>query len=507
MTIQGGALSVEVLQWSTVELVSNTSHWYINCCEIGMDNHGRGFITWVDPGRSQAMVARGFAGRAWEIHQLNSNPPRIPAMAVNGHGNAIVSWMEAGVDGYAYATYDPGSGWSTAGAIDIPTAAHHYGPWVAIAEDGRGAVVWSQNTTANTDQPWVDHPDAISAALYDPRSGFAPGEMISGGSAERVRSLLFTYTKGGDLIVVWTSEGGSVPSGVRSMFHVPATGWVDGGEIQESGPLGRLPRALAARGTDGAQLLLYQDRENVTDLPVSDYQPGEGWLEPARVASGNRSSFREYGPLVHSTSGDRAMIVWRDVAGNSSESTLWYAVYEPVSGWRTPAMVAQSSQLYPLALASDGSDGFFLLTDNRYDGDATSYGTHGSYFTLEGGWSALATLASSPNLRNYALIHDSAIVSDSRGNMLGVTGPGYDYGPNRGIRASWLIVDSSEFVDDTPVAAWPDPLLAVVGLGVAATAAPLVVRRFRRRRQFELWRRGEPREADSEGRQPPMRRT
>lgn len=499
-------LGSDAPQWSAQELVSTSSQWYINCCDVRLDGHSRGFISWMDPGRSQALVARGFPNSGWEVHQLNSNPPGIPSMAVNGRGQAFVVWSEARVVGYAFATYVPGTGWSSGGSIDTGAADHRYGPWTVIADDGQAAAVWAQVTSAETDRPWAESPDAIGVALLDRAGGMARGETISGGPAGRVSSPLSVFIASGALVVVWTSEGGSVPSGVMSALSIPGSGWADGGEIPENGSLGLVPRALWALGADGAQLMSYQDRENVTDLLVSDYQPGEGWQTPFRVASGNRSAFRESGPLVHATSGDRAMIVWREVAGNSTESALWCAVYQPGSGWRPSTMMAQSSHLYPLALASDGNDGFLLLTDNRYDADATSYGTHRSHFTFGGGWSALATLATSPDLRNNALIHDSAIVSDSRGNMLGVTGPGYDYSPNRGIRASWLIVDSSEFVDDIPVAAWPDPLPVVVALGSAATAAVLVVHRIRRRRQFEVWRRGEPPEANSEGRQPPIRR-
>lgn len=218
-------------------------------------------------------------------HYLFSNAPNP---AINSRGDAIISWYQSGgasLLAWMSERWGHDGQFSRPGpddylsSPDAPIDSHPFAnPKPALAEDGTGAVVWTQENgkgstlvylaTRTSEGAWT-RPDGLDDAL-SPRLGYA-----------RCPQIAFAPT--GDLFIVWYQDTGNGDR-VYAAHRSPDGAWIEPGreptKLSTPGRQATFPTLAVGRG--GAVLAAWSERE------------GDHWIIAARRRAPEGT---EWGPI------------------------------------------------------------------------------------------------------------------------------------------------------------------------------------------------------------------
>jgi hypothetical protein len=211
--------------------------------------------------------------RSWEtptlIENYNEDHAQYPVVAMNGDGDAVVSWYM--YDGSRYSiyanVYDGASGsWGNAGLVEDMDNGDSFSPKVAIDGNGDIIAVWTFDDGASS---------GIYANRYDAAAGTWTGVVtLDPGDADYVEMPHVAMDADGNAVVVWQQGGTS--------YHI------------------RTSRYDVLTRTWGAI-------ESICEKIASE-----------RQAPGHNPNIGQYEPHVHSSQSGRAVVIWRRSAPNYS---------------------------------------------------------------------------------------------------------------------------------------------------------------------------------------------
>lgn len=295
---------------------------------------------WMSTGYGVA-VAQKKQGASWEmpanaddvlsVHYLFSN---APTPALNERGDVLISWYQSGGAsllawkserfGYDGELSTPGPG-DYLSVPETPIDSHPTAnPKPALAPDGRGAIVWTQENgkgsvlvyiaTRTSDGAWTK-PQNVDDTL-SPRLGYARCPQVAFGPE-------------GDLFVVWYQDTGSGNRVVAA--HRDSQGqWIEPG---------REPTLLSSEGVEAVYPALAIGKKGAV-LAVWSERREEGWVIAGRRRGSEGTAWGEIEVLSPPNGGtaslpdaaiggenELAIAGWSQ--GNGKDSLAYFAVVGP----------------------------------------------------------------------------------------------------------------------------------------------------------------------------------
>jgi hypothetical protein len=187
---------------------------------------GTGRVIWVhDPGASNPpQIMAGLLddsdGAALSASNRNASKPRLAATP--SHTSAIVVWQQAdpsapGVYSVWASRIDSGGTWSAAVSVSKGTTSAET-PAVAIDDHGRAVATWQQD-------------GALKSASFDPASGWANPVTFTAANASNPDPASVALAPDGNGLAVWSqdSEGSSPVNEVWAARYLAGRGWSSAG--------------------------------------------------------------------------------------------------------------------------------------------------------------------------------------------------------------------------------------------------------------------------------------
>ncbi|MEE8392268.1 MAG: Ig-like domain-containing protein, partial [Anaerolineae bacterium] len=138
---------------------------------IAVDGNGNAHAVWADyrEGNSDIYYAYRPAGGAWganvKVNDDGAASQHVPAIAVDGNGNAHAVWVDSREGNYdvnydVYYAYRPAGGtWGANVKVnDDPGTATQYSPAIAVDGNGNAHAVWVDEREGNYDVYYAYHP-------------------------------------------------------------------------------------------------------------------------------------------------------------------------------------------------------------------------------------------------------------------------------------------------------------------------------------------------------------
>ncbi len=267
-----------------------------------------------------AVARRSGPSAAWEGPSGENDvlsPPSFfsngPLIALNTRGDALVSWYQsAGGELLAFTSERVGADgtFSRPGVEDSlsPPGApvDSANPKPAVAEDGRAALAWTQETeggptvylaSRGADGTW-DRPDGLDDSLCARKNG------------RSCRDVRAAFDSRGHLYVVWSQDDGAGPA-VRLAQRAPDGTWVHPGErplvLSTEGAAEALLPVLAV-GRDGGVIVAWSERvgDRFRVAARRGSAAGFGWIEV--LSPTNDHAFAPF--LAIGGPADRAVVAW-----------------------------------------------------------------------------------------------------------------------------------------------------------------------------------------------------
>jgi hypothetical protein len=201
----------------------------VRCPAVSVNASGHAMGAWIEtPTGGPAGVTAWYSSDDQSSQTRTSTPlgtaaPSAlgcPRVALDDLGRAIAVWSvttTAGGSSIAYATYDPGSGWSVPASTVDTAGLAAYNPDVALSRAGEGFLFWEQATTTSASAPR----DVRAVHLQLSRGLDAAGPQAIGATAPAANPRL-VITGAGSALAVW-AQGNRIWS---SSFAAASGGWL-----------------------------------------------------------------------------------------------------------------------------------------------------------------------------------------------------------------------------------------------------------------------------------------
>ena len=182
---------------------------------VAMDGAGNFVVTWVSNGQdgsgygvyAQRYDAAGVAvGGEFRVNSFTVNNQVAPAVAMDGAGNFVVTWESNGQDGSGYGFY--AQRYDAAGVavgsefrVNSFTVNHQFEPAVAMDGAGNFVVTWISNGQDGSGY-------GIYAQRYDAAGVAVGGEFrVNSVTVNTQRAPAVAMDGAGNFVVTWTSNG------------------------------------------------------------------------------------------------------------------------------------------------------------------------------------------------------------------------------------------------------------------------------------------------------------
>ena len=215
---------------------------------------------------------------------------------------------------------------------------------------GRVVAIWTQHL-----QPSAAMNNDLWANIYTPGAGWGTEALLETEDLGDVgRDIDVAMDAQGNAIAVWTQSDG-VRVNIWFNRYDPNTGWTGATKLVDQNLSASSPRV----GFDGAgnATVIWVQFDGVSlkrNVWQRRYATGSGWETATKLensAAGDASS-----PHLAVDASGTAMAVW--LKKNGAIDSVWYAAYDPVSGWTAPGLVEQDDAGFAadpkVAYAPDG---------------------------------------------------------------------------------------------------------------------------------------------------------
>ncbi|MCF6212167.1 MAG: hypothetical protein L3J88_12335, partial [Gammaproteobacteria bacterium] len=251
--------------WRSAELIG-TGNGSARLPQIALNATGNALVVWQqsDDTGTKIWINHYVAGIGWGTAKLietdNKGDTLRPQIAINDKGNALAVWyQDDGTRSNIWASYYVvGSGWGSAELIETDNKGNAYLPQIALDAGGNALAVWVQSDGTRND---------IWANRYLAGSGWGSAELIetSMGSALSPQIALDAE---GNALVVWPQSDGT-RNDIWANRYVIGSGWGIAELIEKNGWYARTPQiALSAEGnglavwhqSDGTRASIFANR-------------------------------------------------------------------------------------------------------------------------------------------------------------------------------------------------------------------------------------------------------
>lgn len=407
-----------------------------------------------------------------------SSTPTWPHVAIAGNGRGLAVWTQNdGTQTTLWTSrYAPEAGWAK--ATKLPTGAAPESPKVALDAMGRGLVIWMQ--------PGPSFKDLWGVRFTG--SGFGTPSLLENEEGGNVSSPTVALDPGGEGFAIWTYNDAEI-WGNRWLL-APAPQFAGAKKVGGGAGLGAGAAEISLDASGRGSLVWTQ--WNVPDAAadfrsapwIARYDPATGWSEQRLIDITGTAGL----PDVQLDGTGHGNIVWRRVdaegtsivtrrinpTGLATPTPLSLSMLDPNSTWvllASPPRIASSAAGNAAAIWTDTSD-----SANRIVGRAN--------LTSTNEWSPVVTLSQS----NSTVPTRPQIALDGSGFGFGIWN---DYGADntRVVRARRIQPDAG-FTTGIELDADITPNIAsTVRFALAAQGAGLVVWDKQVPTQYEVWAR------------------
>jgi hypothetical protein len=321
--------------------------------QLAMDGSGNAVVVWTQAG--SIWTNRYTAGVGWgAATSISSGGTTVaaPQIAVDSNGDAVAVWQQlAGAQNNVWAShYLAGWGWGTATTIS-DGAGDATIPQVAADASGNAVAVWAQFDGTR---------DNIMANRYLAGGGWGTAALIETDNSGAAANPQVSVGTDGNGMAVWQQSDGT-RTNIWANHYSAATGW-DGATLIEHDDAGpATDPQVVVDGTDNAVAVWAQNNSVWT----ARYTAGVSWNTATSISSGGTSVAA---PQITAAASGDAVAVWQQL---DSTQNIWANRYSAGSGW-DGAMLIEHDDAGPAVDPQIAVDG----TDNAVAVWAQSDGTH-----------------------------------------------------------------------------------------------------------------------------------
>ena len=297
--------------WGTAGLIETDNAGNANQPQIAFDRNGNAIAVWyqTDGTRYNIWANRYTAGTGWGTAGLietdNAGNAAYPRIAIDPNGNAIAVWNQ--YDGTRWNIwanrYAAGTGWGTAGLIETDNAGDAYYPKIAFDSNGNAIAVWNQSDGTRYN---------IWANRYVAGTGWGTAGLIEINNAGDSFESQIAFDSKGNAIAVWRKNDGTRYN-IWSNRYVAGTGWGTAGLI-EINNAGNALYPQIAFDANGNAVAVWQQYDGMRDnIWANRYTAGTGWGRGELIeydSTGNATN-----PQIAFDPNGNAIAVWHQFDG------------------------------------------------------------------------------------------------------------------------------------------------------------------------------------------------
>jgi hypothetical protein len=247
------------------------------------------------------------------IGSNNAGDAASPQVAMGADGNAFAVWPQFdGVTQDIWANrYTAGTGWGTAGRIEINSLFSDR-PRVVCDAGGNAFAVWEQSDGVRLN---------IRASRYRAGAGWDPAVLLETNDVGSAQLSQVGVDAAGNAIAVWEYFDG-VHKNVLANRYVPGIGWGSAIVISNTADSGSIAERFPQIAVDidgNATVVWHQLVGQHQGIWANRYTTGVGWGVAMRLDTGDLES--AFIPQVAADANGNVMVVWAQFDG--VHSSIW----------------------------------------------------------------------------------------------------------------------------------------------------------------------------------------
>jgi uncharacterized protein YheU (UPF0270 family) len=325
-TVSGADISdvaVVCRTWNGAALIEHDDAGDASDPQVVADGNGNAVAVWAQAdGSSITHISanRYVAGSGWltpiRIDSDNTNDAVSPQLAMDGSGNAMVVWAQAG--SIWAKRYTAGVGWGAAMSISsggTSVAA----PQITVDTNGDAVAVWQQ--LDGTQNIWANH--------YLAGWGWGTATTISDGVGNATVPQVVADTSG-NAVAVWAQFDGTRDN-IMANRYLAGSGWGTAALI-ETDNSGTAANPQISVGADGNGMAVWQQSDGTrTNIWANHYSAGSGWDGAMLIEHDDTAGAID--PQVATDTSGNAVAVW------TQSNSIWSARYTAGVGWNTATSI------------------------------------------------------------------------------------------------------------------------------------------------------------------------
>jgi hypothetical protein len=359
-------------RWGVPEIVE-FSQGHARAVQIAADGTGTVTVIWIQQelGLSGLWANRHIPEKGWQ------QPVRVepvagelyaPQLAIDASGRGFATWerRQGNRFGVRVSRYTPEDGWGPPRDIDAGEG-DSVSPRVAVHAKDNAIAVWSRRDSTGNRR--------IISARYVRSEGWGPPEEIST-VGEDAYDVHVAMDASGNAIAVWEQDMEGEETIFARRFDVN-TGWSVGVQLEIDGEEGYGPRLAVSPDGSAVVTWIRADGEAGT-VVAARYTRGRGWERPLTVQGGELLYVFDLHIAANSRGG--VLATWCQTDG--SRNNVWYARFEPDTGWQAPTLAEKRSGSAHRPRAAAGMTGSFGLVWKTVDAPLPEQALYSLWFRL-----------------------------------------------------------------------------------------------------------------------------
>jgi hypothetical protein len=315
--------------WETAASLDNGDGGHATDPHIAIDLNGNAIAVWhqSDGLRENIWSNRSTPDGGWDTAELietddygHAGDPRV---AMDPEGNAIAVWHQSdGLRANILANwFRPDDGWGTARRIEMDDAGEGRLPDVAMDSSGNAIVVWHQSNGTRFD---------IWSNRLSTNGALSAAERIETNDEGDATDARVGIDADGHAIAVWKQFDG-ITVDIWSNRYTPGVGWGTARRIERNDQGDALSPRVAVSANGDAVAVWPQFDGSRYDVWSNAYTPGGGWGTAERIDPRNQGLGQPVRVEVAIDANGNALAVWRrseDPTGLFPAYQLWAARFE-----------------------------------------------------------------------------------------------------------------------------------------------------------------------------------
>ena len=264
-------------------------------------------------------------GRGWETARLIDLPTagltRFPHVAIDRKGNAMAAWHRS--DGGNFSIYTSrctaGGDWTKPELIEFDDAGNAFWPRVALDGEGNAIVTWNQSD-GNLYSIWANR--------YTPANGWEKPQLIENDNAGNAYYSRTVFDSKGNAISVW-EQYDEKTSRIWSNRYVAGKGWGKAERIDRPDSINAVYPQIDIDANDNAIVVWNQNEGMHASAWANRYVAGRGWGKAEQISSADTADL--IGTRIALQPNGNAFAVWQQ--NENERYSIWANRYIAGRGW------------------------------------------------------------------------------------------------------------------------------------------------------------------------------